>query len=91
MFFIQQFFWKKKIFCKITPKNNFWQHDQFLGNGVSDNKNEYNIFYGKWGTKYDFEIFSSKTPIPAERTPKNQFWGRIFRHISGYIGPISDG
>ncbi len=29
------------IFSKITVKNNFWGHDYFLGNGVSDDKNEY--------------------------------------------------
>ncbi len=60
-------------------------HDHFSRNGMLDDKNECNLFYGKWGTEYSLEIFSSKTPIPAEWKLKNQFWRHIFSHISGSI------
>ncbi len=48
---------------------------------MSDDKNEYNLFYGKWGTEYSFEIFASKTPIQAECKLKNQF---LRAHFSPY-------
>ncbi len=76
------------IFSKITGINNFWGHDHFSRNGVSDDKNEYNLFYKKWNTEYDFEIFSSKILIPAEWKLKKQFREHIFPNISGPIGPI---
>ncbi len=82
------FFEKKTIFSKITAKNNFLGHDHFVGNGAPNYKNEYNLFHGKWGIKYSFEDFSSKKPIRAEWKPKNWFWGHIFLHVSGSIGPI---
>ncbi len=40
---------KKKIFSKITTKRNLLGPDHILGNGMSNDRNEYNIFYGKWG------------------------------------------
>ncbi len=75
-------FFKKKntIFSKITVENNFWGHDHFSGNWVSDDKNEYN-FYEKWGTKYCFEIFSSTGWVKAKKT----VLVHIFPHISGSI------
>ncbi len=83
----------KKTFSKITAKNNFLEgaggtNDHFLRNGASDDKNEYNLFYEKWGTEYGFAIFTSKNPIPAEWKPKNHFWRHIFPHISCSIGQI---
>ncbi len=44
----------------------FGVHDHFSENGVSDDKSEYNLSYGKWGGEYCFEIFSSKKLILAE-------------------------
>ncbi len=79
----------------FSIKNNIFQqniifgrHDHFSGNWVLDNKNECNLCYGKWSTEYSFEIFTSKNSILAEWKPKNQFWGQIFPHISGFIRPI---
>ncbi len=85
IFYITIFPKKTNIF-QNNRKNNFWVHDHFSGNAVSDDKNEYNFFYEKWCTEYGFEIFSSKTPILAEWKRKNQFWGHIFCNISGSIG-----
>ncbi len=79
---------KKTMFPKITAKNNFWRYDHFSGSRVSDDKNEYNLLFRKFVTKYGFEIFSSKTSIRTEWKPENQFWGHIFHHISGSIGLI---
>ncbi len=59
-------FLKKTIFFKIIAKNNFQVARPFFRNGALDDKNEYNLFYGKRGTEYRFEVFSSKKPIPAE-------------------------
>ncbi len=39
------------------------------------------------GIEYGFEVFSSKKPIPAERRPKDWFWGFIFPHINDSPGP----
>ncbi len=70
---------KRNIFSKITAKKTFGRHmDHFSGNGVSGDKSEYNLFYEKWGSKYGFEIFSSKNSIQAGWKPKNQFWGPDF-------------
>ncbi len=89
IFFIQLKKKKKHLkFSKITVKNNFWAYNHFLENVWSDDKNEYDLFYRRRGTQYGFEIFSSKTHIPAEWKPKNQFLGHIFLHIGGSIGPI---
>ncbi len=55
---------------------------------VSENENEYNLFYGKWRIEYGFEILTSKTLISAEWKLKNLFWGHIFPFSSGSIGPI---
>ncbi len=61
----------------------------FQGMWFRDNKNKYNLFYGKWDTEYGFEIFFSRNHIPVEwKQKKNQFWGHIFPHIYGSIGPI---
>ncbi len=82
---------KKKtttIFSKITAKNNFWGHDHFLGNEVSDDKNEYNLLYGKWGTKYSFEIFSSKPPYRLNESQKTSFGSTLFSISVVSIGPI---
>ncbi len=79
---------KKKEIPEYQQKIMFKGHDHFSGNEVSDDKNEYNLLYGKWATKYGFEIFSSKTPIPAEWKPRNQFWGHISPHVTGSVGPI---
>ncbi len=57
---------KKKKNSKIIEKNCFWGYDHFSWNGTLDDKNEYNLFYGKWGTKEGFEIFSSKNAILAD-------------------------
>ncbi len=48
---------KKTIFSKITAKNYFWGALPLLrewGRGASDDKNEHNLFWGKWSTKYSF-------------------------------------
>ncbi len=72
------FFRKKKtIFFKITLKNNFWRHGQFSGNGAPDDKNEYNLFYGKCGTEYGFVVFSSRNPHTAWMKAKNWFWAHF--------------
>ncbi len=88
-----EYFSCKNFFEK--KQNNFFQNnwenfffggdDQFLWNGALDDKNKYNLFYGKLGTEYGFEVFSSKKPILAKWKPKNQFWGHIFSYISGSI------
>ncbi len=41
--------------------------------GSSYTKNEYDLFFGKWGTKYSFSVFFSKNPIPSDLNPKNWF------------------
>ncbi len=41
-------------------------HNHFSGNSLSDDKNEFKLFYKKWGTEYGFEILSSKEHVPAE-------------------------
>ncbi len=79
---------KKIFFSKITEKKNFGGPDHFSENEVSKDKNEYNLFYGKWSTEFGFQIFSSGYPILAEWKQKNQFWGQIFPRISGTVGPI---
>ncbi len=35
-----------------------------------------------------FKFFSLKKPIPFDLNQKNRFWGHIFPHICGFIGPI---
>ncbi len=75
-------FSKKTIFPKITGNKHFWGHDLLWGTGTSDDKNEYNLFWGKWGTGYSFKVFSPENPIPSDWNPKNWFWGHIFLHIS---------
>ncbi len=81
-------FSKKHYFPKQLRKITFERLDNFSGNGVLDDKNEHNLFPGKWDTEYGFEIFSSKNTTPAEWKPKIQFWGHIFPHINGSTGPI---
>ncbi len=48
------------------------------GNRVSDDKNECNLFHGKWGTEYSFEIFSLKTPYTGWMKIKKPVLGHIF-------------
>ncbi len=75
-------FSKKTLFSKITAKNNLWGHDYFSGNRMShDDKNEYNLFHGKWGTQYGFEIFSSKPLYGLNKSQKISF-GATFPPIS---------
>ncbi len=45
-------FWKRTILSKIFAKNYFRGYDNYWGNGVSDNKNECNLFCVKWFTQY---------------------------------------
>ncbi len=44
----------------------------FLG---MDDKNEYDLFHGNWGSEYGFEIFSLKKPTSAEWKPKSPVLG----------------
>ncbi len=71
-------FSKETIFSKVTPKNNFWGAQLFFWEW--DDKNEYNLSYGKWDTEYCFKIFSQKNPFG--------WMGAHFPRISGSIGPI---
>ncbi len=84
IFFINDFFRKKKKISKINKKHNFWRPWPFL----REQDNQYNLFRRRWDTQYCFYVFSSKTRIPAEWKPKTQFSGHIFPHINGSIGPI---
>ncbi len=63
-------FSKKTIFSKIIMKSNFWRSYYFSGNGMSDNKSEYNLFCRKWSTEYGFEIFSPKTSYRLNESQK---------------------
>ncbi len=63
-------------------------HDHFWGKWALDDKNEYNLFYGKLGNEYCYEIFSSKKFKPTEWKPNNRFWVHIFHRISSFVGPI---
>ncbi len=54
-FLSYNFFNKNNIFQNI--KNYFWGASPCLREGEggwSDEKNEYNLFFSKWGTKYSF-------------------------------------
>ncbi len=82
-------FLKKTIFSKITAKNYFWKHDYFWENGTSDDKNEYNFSFGEMRYQIQFLSFVHKTPQTIWlKHGKNWFWGHIFPHIGGSIGPI---
>ncbi len=89
-------FSKKTIFSKISAKNYFWGAWPFLRERRADDKNECNLFFffffWKIGyppnTQTKFLSFFSKTPISSDLNPKNLFWGHIFPHICGSIGPI---
>ncbi len=35
-----------------------------------------------------FLVFFWKNPIPSDLNLKNWFWGHIFPHICGFMGPI---
>ncbi len=73
-FSLKNFFKKKNTFQNNAEKNFFGEgDDHFAGNRVSNDKNEYDLFYGKWGTEYGFEVFSSKWSTVAEWKPN--FWG----------------
>ncbi len=65
----KQYFSKYKWKIIFAERNNFWVKEE------SDDKNEYDIFFGKWGTKYSVQVFFSKTPIPSDLNPKTRFWG----------------
>ncbi len=94
IFHITIFSEKETIFCKINMKNNFSGAWHFSGNGLSNDKNEYNLFYGKWGNKYGFEIFSSKThcqlkakkPVLGAYFPPYQlfYWTDCFQKKYGW-------
>ncbi len=62
----------------------------FEGNTESDDKNEYNLFCGKWSTNYCFKVFSFKKSVAVEWKPKKPFkayfplyqwfyWGNCFQ------------
>ncbi len=85
--FYETIFSKKKInkkaifFSEITLENNFFgreEDDQIWGNGASDDKNEYNLFYRKWDTVYCFKFFSSQKFISSGLKAKNWFWGHSY-------------
>ncbi len=56
IFFINYFFHKKRCFLGKPQKTVlWWVHNRFVEkNGASDNKNEYNLFYGKYASEYFF-------------------------------------
>ncbi len=66
---------KKTIFFKITVKNNFWRARPFFREWDVGRQKWNDLFYGKLGSEYVFEIFSSENAIPAEWKLENQFWG----------------
>ncbi len=66
---------KKTIFSKITAKIIFGRHDHFLKNGVSDDKNEYRFFYGKWIPNTALNFFLHKTPYWLNESQKTNFGG----------------
>ncbi len=47
----------------------------FAGTGRRIDKNEYNLFCGKGGTEYYFEVFSSKYPYRLNESRKTGFGG----------------
>ncbi len=53
----------------------------FSRNAVSNDKNEYNLFYGKWGTEYSFEILPHTGRTKAKKTK----FGDTFSPISGVV------
>ncbi len=88
-FSFNNFFEKNNIFLNNHKKKILGEgHDHFSGNGELNDKNEYNRFYGKWGTEYSFEVFSQKSPYQLNKSQKTGFWGHIFFCISGPIVPI---
>ncbi len=81
------------MFSVITAKNYFFfvlrgeGMTIFLGMGVSDNENEYNLFGGKWCTEYSFQVFSTNNPIPYDyKTRKTSLvlLGRSFPKTIGF-------
>ncbi len=67
---------KKTVFSEKMPKNCFWGQVPLEGKGASDNKNKYNLFYGKWDFEYFFIQFFSKIASFSEKiTRKNFFLG----------------
>ncbi len=68
-------FSKKQYFPKLPRKIIFRVRDHFSGNGTSDDKNEYTLFRGKWGTEYGSEIFSSKPPYQLNENQTTSFGG----------------
>ncbi len=57
----------------------------FEGTGRRTTKMNLNFLFGKWCTKYSFQVFFSKNPIPANLHPKNWFWEHIFPHSCGWF------
>ncbi len=45
---------KNDIFQNSSEKLFLVGHDHFWRNGAPDDKNEYNLLFGKWGTGYSF-------------------------------------
>ncbi len=86
-FLSNNFFKKNNIFQNIN-KNFFGDVTIFEGTGGRTTKMNVTFFFGKCGTKYSFQVFFSKNPIPSDLNPINWFWGHIFPHICGSIGPI---
>ncbi len=78
IFFIITIFTKKKsnIFQNNCEKSlGEGVCDNFSENGLSDDKNESNLFYGKLSTKYGFKIFSSKNPYWLNKRQNPSFRG----------------
>ncbi len=81
-------FSKKTIFSKITVKNYSSGSWPFLRErALPDDKNEYNLILEN-GVPNTVLKFFPKKPYMSDLNPKNWFWGHIFPHICGSVGPI---
>ncbi len=52
IFYLTIFLKKKNNIFENNQKKFFRRRDHFRGKGASDDKNEYNLFHGNWGTEY---------------------------------------
>ncbi len=56
-------------------KNNFWGHNYFSGNRVSDDKNKYNLFLGNEVPNTALKFFSQKPLYWLNKKQKTCFGG----------------